>query len=125
MTGRAGKPEEETTLDALEAELRGLPPPGPPPGLEAKLLAVVSLAKTESVLGRHRRWLALVAVGAAVATAALIIAYTSVPEIASSEEPPLTAALLKDTSPPYIVSTVIAAHSEETRPWDILPPFPD
>lgn len=125
MTGRAGKPEEETTLDALEAELRDLPPPEAPPGLEAKLLAAVPVAKTESVLGRRRRWLALAAVGAAVAAAALIIAYTFVPEKASSEEPPVRAALLNDTSPAYIVSTAISTHSEETKPWDILPPLPD
>jgi hypothetical protein len=113
-------------LSDLEEQLRRLPGPTPSLDLEQRLLSGIPEIKIvrRTPWQRGRR----VCVYAAITAAALLLGIVLFPwdEV---DTPTGTArqhsALLNNTSPQLVLGTVISPHSQETRPCDILPPFPD
>lgn len=126
--------EESVELSALEAQLRGLPPPAPSPQLEMRLLATAAEPPLAAArLRRSIRW--LVAMAAAVVVAIGLELFTAgdhsgrngTPRPAGSDAKDTAVVLrsgqrtlLDNTSPECILPTVNSRLLRETEPCDIL-----
>ena len=132
---RIQDPLEDLLQDGLQDRLRKLPQPAVPPHLEASLLAAIPAPATGAgqagrAVGRaFSSWATTGGIAAALVVAAgwaWLSAHRAgkVPPAPSRESAPLVAgkaAVPVATSPQMVLPQEAVS---ETRPWDILPPFP-
>jgi hypothetical protein len=111
-------------LRKLEEQLRRLPPPMPSPDLEQRLLCSIPEIKADRIRPwRRTRWLGAFAAAAALLFGVALLRWDrnqSPPDAAPRHSP-----LLNDTSPRLVLGATISSPLQETRPCDILPPFPN
>ena len=100
----------------LEQQLRRLPPPAVPAGLEARLLAAAPDVARRPGNFRPVRW-------AAPAVAAAVMAAVMLRPSSQNEQRQGATSFenARETAPLVVLPT---ANSSETRPCDILPPLP-
>jgi len=111
------QPIKDLTYESLEAELRGLPQPTVPPGLEAKLLAAIPVGPPTAASRRPRRWLG--AVGLLAAAAGLILTVGIWDSVARSWKRPGASRVLNDTSQQCVRGEGSDVLLQETDPWSI------
>jgi hypothetical protein len=124
MTTDRNSLQKRTTFKSLDKDLRALPKPVVPESLEEKLLASIPHVKPMHATNRKIYWSCIAGfVGlAAMIPLALILRSNN----NAISQPPALPGSLNNTSPRYILgNTTISANTKETRPWDIIPPFPD
>ena len=117
--------EMSDDLSNLEEQLRHLPGPTPSPDLEQRLLNSIPEIKTcRRTRWQRNRWVcAYAAAAAALFFGIVLFPWGAVDPPTETARP--HSALLNNTSPRLVLGTIISPHSQETRPCDILPPFPD
>jgi len=121
---RLGRRQTETSpeLGPLEKQLRRLPKPKVPEGLEARLIAAIPPAASAG--RRHRaaiwRWVAGAGIGAAAVLALSVV--LSDRHTGDVDRSPT----VSNGGPANPVSVPLASNNtKETDPCNILPPFPD
>jgi hypothetical protein len=110
--------------DDLKRQLRRLPAPIAPPGLERRLLAGIPEIKVFR-LERRRRVVLRCALAASLAVALIIgagLIVRSWPWTPIDQPLPALGAL-NNTMPQLILGKTTSPNFQETRPCDILPPF--
>ena len=116
---------QQAPARSLEDQLRQLPQPEVPEGLEAKLLAAIPAGIPQATPRRRSLRRRIVwACGAAAAAALILGVLLSTPWRRGRTGRPI-ATLSNDTSPRYVLGNGSIPRFEETRPCDILPPLSD
>jgi hypothetical protein len=114
---------EPSKQEPLEEQLRRLPKPKAPDGLEAKLLAAIPVqtAVPKAAPPKIRRWLA----GAAIAVAAAGILFCLVSQLRNPNVSQQPNSSNENPTVPSAPHSLAVINMKETDPCNILPPLPD